>query len=127
MNNVSFSIFLVVLAAALIWRIAYRPPSLRDHFKSWVEANHLTVLASRRRYIFTGPFFFDRSGIVFKISVRFEDGSPRTGWTKFGYNFSSKQPWSSKVFWDTHGPALPNPSSNQTLASDASAQEPRNP
>lgn len=106
MNNRILLVFLVILVAALVWRVIKRPPSLRAHLKAWADANNLTILTSQRRVILAGPFFFDRSGIVYRISALFGEGTTRTGWVKFGYNFSSIRPWSSKAFWDEPAPGF---------------------
>jgi hypothetical protein len=92
--------FLLLLVSVLIWRGLKRPQSLQQEFERWAQANDLAVIDAERRYIYTGPFIWKRSGIVFKIQAKSRTGQIQTGWIRFGYTFYSEQPWSTKVIWD---------------------------
>ena len=100
MESLLVTLAVLVLAGALIWRMATPPPSLHERFTQWAQMNGVIVTKSERRYIFAGPFFWERSGVVYKIEVEGPNGQTRTGWLRFGYDFFSRQGWSERVVWD---------------------------
>ena len=92
-------LLVLILTGALVWRIVNRPSSLPERFKNWAQENDVVVKIARRRYLFAGPFIWERSGIVYKIEIEASNGQTRTGWLKFGYDFFSRQAWSERVIW----------------------------
>jgi hypothetical protein len=115
-QNLGLLLFLAFLVGLLVWRGMRRPRSLKEHFDAWARWNDLIVISAQRRYFFAGPFWWRRSGIVYRINARV-GGRARSGWVRFGYDFFATQPWASAAVWDDQPRNLPNQSTDPTLAS----------
>jgi hypothetical protein len=99
--NIWFPILSIAgLASLLVWGTRHKPIALHGAFDRWVQQRGFTILQKQRRYLFAGPFLWERSGAVFRIKVQSSDGKRQAGWVRFGYNLGAVEPWSSRVVWD---------------------------
>jgi len=100
MDTLFPSFAIVALVALLVWSARYKPRSLNQEVQVWAEQLGLKILKKERRYIFAGPFTWDRAGAAFRIEAQTNDGKRLSGWVKFGYRFGNKEAWSHRVVWD---------------------------
>ena len=86
---------------AVLFFFVVRPQfTVKKQLKEWADANGFIVTKAERRYLFAGPFFWERSGGVYKIEVQTLGGKKRAGWIRFGYDFFRREAWSKRVVWD---------------------------
>ena len=80
----SVVIWLLLVAAAIIWGVYWEERRSTQILKDWAEREGLKVLSSERRYSYADDFKASRSQAVFRVKVQDEKGFTRHGWVKCG-------------------------------------------
>jgi hypothetical protein len=86
------------IAASIFWS---RSRSI-EMLEGWAAQNNFTLVRYERRLFFRGPFFWDtnKSQEVFHVTIRWNDGTYRTGWVRCGGRFLGLFSDAVEVVWE---------------------------
>ena len=96
---ISFSSMALVVAV-LAWGQHSRANQI---VRQWAQTTEVELVSAQNRYLRTGPFFLEnvRGQFVFRIVVRDQTGSERTGWLRVGGGLTGVLSAKTKVVWDS--------------------------
>ncbi len=85
MSGYGVVIWLLLVAAAIIWGVFWEERRSTQILKDWAQREGLKLLFSERRhYVRLEEFKASRSQAVFRVKVQDEKGFTRQGWVRCG-------------------------------------------
>lgn len=95
----------VMLIIAIVW---WSDKRSKEILQRWAQNGELTLLLSEKRYFCTGPFFMNhfRSQMIFRIAVRDNAGTERSGWIRIGSWLGGVTSDTTRVIWDKQTSSL---------------------
>ncbi|WP_367871906.1 hypothetical protein [Luteolibacter sp. Populi] len=101
MHAYSMVIWLLLVAAAIIWGVFWEERRSAQILKDWATREGVKVVSSERRYFFRGPDFnASKSQAVFRVKVQDGGGCMRQGWVKCGGRWAGLLHNQAEVKWD---------------------------
>lgn len=83
MSLILLTVIVGAVVAGLVWLLVYRlqkrvPDKVR--LAEWAMGNGFEILSANRRWILTGPYWYCKWPVVYRIRVRDEAGNEKAGW-----------------------------------------------
>ena len=102
MQESSYILIVIVIAVVAVISLAWQKSRSEALIDGWARANGLIIVAKESRAFLRGPMFWTTSKgqTVYRITVRDQYGSQRTGWIRCGGRWMGLYSDKVDVRWD---------------------------
>jgi hypothetical protein len=102
MQEYSYLLILIVVLPLIFLSFAWQKRRSEALINGWARANGLTIVDKESRTFLRGPMFWTTSKgqTVYRITVRDQYGSQRTGWIRCGGRWMGLHSDKVDVRWD---------------------------